>query len=259
MAKGAVARLLPLVLAFLVLTGCTGKEKNTYFKGDKALARGDFQVAYSTFQKVASRGGHSRWVAMAVIKMAQMERMIYHRPQKALEYCERVAQGPFPREYRREALLLKAHILADDLNRPLEGLKVLEGMGDAPGNGERERLMVEYAIRAGRLEEAARLARGFIQKGEGEENLRFTLVLADLFKGAGDYKDAEELYNRVISQGKGDLSWEATLGLAGLREDQGRLREALKLLKVLRKEGYKTSLVEVKMRHIRRRLREERG
>ncbi len=254
-----VARFWCFLLIFLVLVGCGGKEKETYFQGDRALSRGQFQEAYGIFSRVANQGGHSSWAARALLKLAQMERTVYHRPEKALEYCERLVMGRFPGEYRRRATLLMAQIQAEDLNRPREGLKILESMETGRDDLQRDRLMVEYAIRNGDLRKAARLAKAFLENGEGLESLRFALVLADLFHGAGDFKDAEELYNRVISRAKGDLAWEATLGLAGLREDQGRLKDALALLKRLKEEGYKPALVEVKMRHIRRRLREEKG
>ncbi len=256
--RAGTFRFFSFLLFFLFLVGCGKSGKETYFRGDKALSQGKFQEAYKTFKQVAAVDKGSRWAAMALLKLAQLERMVYHRPQKALEYCQSLIQGNYPEEFRRKAILIMAQIQAEDLNHPLEGLKILENMKDAQGDRERQRLMVEYAIRGGNLEKAARLARVFLEKGE-EESLRFALVLADLFRSAGDYKDAEELYNRVRTQARGDLAYEAIMGLAGLREDQGRLRDALNLLKELKKDGYKTSLVEVKMRHIRRRLREERG
>ena len=247
------------LLVLVVLAGCSRDLKETYMRGDQYLSRGEFGEAYKTFRKVVSRGGDSRWAARALLKLAQMERSVYHRPQKALEYCQKLVKGSYPGEFSREARLLMAQIQAEDLNHPMEGLKILEGIRDAPGDLERQRLMVEYAIKGGDLEKAARLARAFLERNGGKENLRFALILADLFENAGDYRHAEELYNRVKSRARGDLAYEAIMGLANLREDQGRLKEALALLKELEKDGSKPALVEVKMRHIRRRLREERG
>ena len=254
-----IRRVWCVFIVLLVLVGCVRSEKETYLQGDRKLARGDFQGAYETFQGVVARGSCSSWAGRALLKLAWMERVVYHRPKKALEYCEELTSGDFPYVLKRRAAFLMAQIQAEDLNRPLEGLKVLEGLKKKPGDFQLERLMVEYAVKGGDLKRAARLARGFLEEGEGLENLRFALVLADLLEGAGDYKDAEELYNRVRTQARGDLVWEAVMGLAGLREDQGRLKEALTLLRELKKNGYKPYLVEVKMRHIIRRLREERG
>jgi len=247
------------LLFLLLLPGCFRGEKEAYFRGDKALSQGRFQLAYRSFLGVAKKGGDSEWAARSLLKLAQMERVVYQRPQKALDYCQTLVKGSFPERYRREALFLMADIRAQDLNDPQGGLEILEGTSFSSPDPRKEKLMVEYAIRAGDMKKAVALAREFLKEREGLENLRFALVLADLFKSAGAWKKAEELYSRVITQGKGDLAHEALLAMAGLREDQKRLRDALTILKDLQKEGYKPHLMEVKMKHIRRRLREERG
>ncbi len=248
-----------LVFLAFILVGCWGGEKEAYFQGDKALSQGKFQVAYRSFLEVVEEGGSSQWAARSLLKLAQIERVVNQRPQRALEYCQALLKGPFPEEYRREAFFLMADIRAQEMGDPQGGLEVLEKIPSSYPDPRREKLMVEYAIRAGDTEMAVTLAREFLKEREGVENLRFALVLADLFKSAEAWEEAEGLYGRVIARGRGDLAHEALLAMADLREDQKRLRDALEILKTLRRDGYKPRLIEVKIKHIRRRLREERG
>jgi len=247
-----------LVLIILPLGGCGGKEKKLYAEGERALSQSRFPEAYRTFQEIARKGGASSYAARSLLQLAQIDRVVNQDPQKAIAYCKRLIQGDYPEEQRRKAQLLMADILAKEMENPEAGLKILKSMAPDPhSSGLREERMVEYAIRVGDLKGASELARSFLQRGFNQKDKRFSLVLAELFRNAGAWEEAEALYRCVMEEGGGEKTQEALWGLANLKEDQGKLQEALALLKELKNQGYKTRLVEIHIRHLKRRIREE--
>ena len=248
-----------LVLIIMPLGGCREKEKKLYAEGERALSQNRFSEAYRTFQKIAQEGGTSSYAARSLLQLAQMDRVVYRDPQKAIAHCKRLIQGNYPEEQKIKAQLLMADILAKEMKNPKAGLKILKSMAPNPlSSGLREERMVEYAIKAGDLKEASQLAQSFLQRGFKHKDKRLYLVMADLLRSAGAWKDAEAIYRRIMEEGNGEETQEALWGLANLKEDQGKLREALALLEKLRNQGYKTRLVEIQLRELKRRIREER-
>ena len=247
-----------LVLIIMPLGGCREKEKKLYAEGERALSQNRFSEAYRTFQKIAQEGGTSSYAARSLLQLAQVDRVVNLDPQKAIAHCKRLIQGNYPEEQRRKAQLLMADILAKEMKNPKAGLKILKSMAPNPySSGLREERMVEYAIKAGDLKGASKLARSFLREGLKQRNKKFCLVMADLLRNAGAWEEAEALYRYIMEEGDGEKTQEALWGLANLKEDQGKLQEALALLKELRNQGYKTRLVEIQIRDLKRRIREE--
>ncbi len=256
-----MGRWLSLILIFsiiLPLGGCGGKDKELYAEGERALSQSRFSEAYRLFQEIAQKGNTSSYAARSLLQLAQIERVVNQDPQKAIAYCKRLIQGNYIEAYRRKAQILMADISAREMGNPKAGLKILRAMTPDPrSSGLREERMVEYAIRAGDLKGASKLARSFLQGGFNQNDTRFPLVLAELFRNAGAWEEAEGLYRYVIEEIGGEKGQEALCGLANLKEDQGELQEALTLLKKLKSQGYKTKLVEIHIRQLKRRIREE--
>jgi tetratricopeptide (TPR) repeat protein len=245
-------------MALLYMTGCGDSGKGAYSGGEQALSKGDFEGAYILFQQAREAGGRSKWGARALLKLAKLERVIKHEPQKALKYCEALKSGEFPSKYRYKAVLLEAEIEAKDLKHPLKGVELLESV-DPPSllKEKWDRRLVEYAILARNLDKATAVADRLLATKKGIENLKYTLMLAELFRCGGFGEKAQKLYERVITEGDKNLVLRARFGLASLMEDQDRLEEALKILKELYREGYRRRLVKVRIKHVERRIKEE--
>ncbi len=247
-----------LLLTMILVWGCS-KEKGLYKEGVKALSKGNFAEAHGIFERVVQEGGNSQYAAMALLKLAHMARSLRQDPNKAIAYCNSLIRGDYPYAQKRDAWLLMAEIQAQDLGDPKKGLKTLEAM--PPGShfpDLREERMVEYAIEMGDTQRAYKLAKPFLQNAPLNKDKGFILMLAELCRSVGAWDQAERLYQSVIKTGKGYEVQEALLGLANLREDQGRLKDALAILRRLKRQGYRTGLVKAHIRHLRRRIYEER-
>lgn len=250
---GLVAACLSLLMA------CNANSPDTKYQlAEKLLEDKKYEAAASEFQTIVDKTPNSNVGLESQLKVAEINHLYLGRSQEAINAYQEFLKRNKNEAKRREVEKTLADLLFQNLEDYDQAITAYSNLLKGPGQDlEKEemtfRLARAFFLKA-KFEDAVRMFE--YQKAQFPQGKLFwkaQLEIGNALSAKGSCSEAIKQYDLVKANGIRELQVLATFGKASCLEEQDELDDAYELFSEIKKEYPAPTVVELKMKKIKRR------